>query len=142
MGASNLIDPEDALQALLAKWIAKALQPGNSNLQQLLRHKLLQIRAHSSGQWAPTLLWCLTPNFHASNGSKVWNRTIRAWKKLSGKVVGVPPSNYEEVLLTSPWWSTFYIGQNFGFPAERAAQLAAQGITSIGALWSTDHNCF
>ena len=57
-------------------------------------------------------------------------------------MVGVPPSNYEEVLLTSPWWSTFYIGRNFGFPAERAAQLAAQGITSIGALWSTDHNRF
>jgi hypothetical protein len=29
-GGLNLIDPEDALQALLDKWIMKALAPGSS----------------------------------------------------------------------------------------------------------------
>jgi hypothetical protein len=133
-GSLYLVDLEDALQALSAKWIAKALLPSNSNLQLLLQLKqLLQIRSHTSSQWAPVLLWCLTPNFHATNGSKVWNRAIRVWKKLSCTIDGVPPRNYDEVLHTSPWWSTFYIGRNSGFPADRAADLVKQGLSNIGA---------
>jgi hypothetical protein len=38
MGGLNLIDAEEALQALLSKWIVKALGPGESNLQIALRH--------------------------------------------------------------------------------------------------------
>ena len=72
----NLVDPEIALQALLAKWIVKALLPGNSNLQILLRHKLFQIRPHGPGRWSGSLRWYRSPSFHARNTSTLWNRTI------------------------------------------------------------------
>jgi hypothetical protein len=44
VGGLNLIDAEEAMQALLAKWIIKALGPGESNLQVALRHRLLRLQ--------------------------------------------------------------------------------------------------
>jgi hypothetical protein len=36
----GLIDPKEAMYALLCKWVIKALKPGNSNLKLLLGFKL------------------------------------------------------------------------------------------------------
>jgi hypothetical protein len=141
-GGLSLIDPEVALQALLAKWIVKALLPGTSHLQLLLRHQLLQIRPQAPGQWTASLRWCLTPKFRAHHNSPVWNRTVRVWKGLTKHLVGVPPTNFEEVLQTSPWWATSYIGNNFGFSAPRSAELVQLGLCNIGSLWSREFSRF
>lgn len=40
-GRINLINPTDALTSLMAKWIVKALEPVDSNLHIMLRHRLM-----------------------------------------------------------------------------------------------------
>jgi len=49
IGGLDLVDPEEALHALMAKWILKAMLPGSSNLHLLLRYRLFQIRPQSQG---------------------------------------------------------------------------------------------
>jgi TPR repeat protein len=44
-----MMDPKDALLALTAKWMLKALALGNSNAQYLLQYKLLQTRLAKTG---------------------------------------------------------------------------------------------
>lgn len=41
VGGFALVDPIEALHALLTKWVLKALLPSSSNLQILLRRELL-----------------------------------------------------------------------------------------------------
>lgn len=41
-GGIGLINPEDAVAALMAKWVIKAMEPNTSNLHLLLRLKLSQ----------------------------------------------------------------------------------------------------
>lgn len=41
-GGNNLIHPKDVVSALLVKWIIKTLEPGQSNLQAMLRYWLTQ----------------------------------------------------------------------------------------------------
>jgi hypothetical protein len=44
VGGLSLIDAEEAMYALLATWIIKALGPGESNLQVALRHRLARLQ--------------------------------------------------------------------------------------------------
>ena len=49
VGGLNLINPEEAMHALLSKWIIKALEPGCSSLQLLLRYRILKIKPNEKG---------------------------------------------------------------------------------------------
>ena len=40
MGGVNLINPKDAVVALMTKWLIKAMEPGDSNLHLFLRFRL------------------------------------------------------------------------------------------------------
>jgi hypothetical protein len=40
MGGLSIIDLKEAEVALLSKWIIYSFLPGNSNLQEIIRHKL------------------------------------------------------------------------------------------------------
>lgn len=46
----NLINPDDAVAALMTKWVIKSLESGNSNLHLLLRFKLAQFQPYSGGR--------------------------------------------------------------------------------------------
>jgi hypothetical protein len=54
----------------------------------------------------------------------------------------VPPHNVEEVLHVNLWWTTHYIGINFGFSPTRAAQLWRRGFYRIAQLWDRDLRTF
>lgn len=41
-GGLGLLDAEEAMNALMAKWLLRALLPGSSNLQLFLRYHILQ----------------------------------------------------------------------------------------------------
>lgn len=73
--------------------------------------------------------------FRATYGSKAWDRIIRAWPKMSPHLAVRPPVNDCEVLTTRLWWSSFYIGGQFGFSHASAAQLMRNGLQQIGDLW-------
>lgn len=70
IGGLNLVDLEDALHALMAKWVMKAMIPGSSNLQYILRYRLLQFRPPAPSAWQAMPQWALLHKFHACNGSR------------------------------------------------------------------------
>ena len=49
VGGLGILDPNEALEALFAKWVVKALLPRHSNLQILLRFKLSGAKSLDNG---------------------------------------------------------------------------------------------
>jgi hypothetical protein len=49
IGGLNIIDPEEALHALTSKWMVWAFEPGDSNLQVLLRHCIFKMQPPGTG---------------------------------------------------------------------------------------------
>jgi hypothetical protein len=132
----DLIDPQEAMEALMEKWILKALQLGASNLQKFLRYRLQKLKPATRGTWPPSIQWALTHQFSAPRGYRIWNRMMQGWKKFSKKLEMSAPTNAIEVLNTPLWWTThFYVG-NFGFSLAEAARLMKSGITHIRDLWN------
>ena len=136
VGGLNLVDPVEALHAMMAKWIFKAMSPGTTALQILLRYRMLLVRPQGRGNWPASPQWILLHKFRATRGSRAWDRIVHSWRRIVGKVVVSPPQNSDEVLSTNLWWSTFYIGGNFGFSQQRAAQLMHRDMCQIHDIWS------
>lgn len=140
-GGLGLIDPKDALTALMSKWVIKGLEPGSSPLHILLRHKLGHIKPNSAGTWPDSLQWPLLKKFSSPRNSGVWLRMIQVWCHMSPLVEALPPSNYEEVLGTSLWWTTHFFGHNFGASITQANFLARCGIRQVAYIWDhTNHS--
>jgi hypothetical protein len=49
-GGINLINPDDAITALMTKWVLKALELGTSNLHVLLRYRLSNYQPYQGGR--------------------------------------------------------------------------------------------
>ena len=47
----GLVDSEDTKTNLLCKWIIKAMEPGESNLQLLLRYRLARFNPQRGRSW-------------------------------------------------------------------------------------------
>lgn len=128
MGGLGIIDSEEALTGLMGKWVVKALVSDNSPLHALLRHWLAGLRPPGSGMWPRSLQWALLAKFSAPQGTKLWNRLIQAWRLLSPLVEAQPPTTFEEIQNTQLWWTTHFLGNNFGFTHQRARQLSHNGL--------------
>ena len=96
----NIIDAANALHALQAKWFVKALQLGQSNLQTLLRHYVLQTCPKAKGNWPTHPCWIFTPNFEMRCGSRASDRVAQSWKQIAKHLRLVASKNHEEVLST------------------------------------------
>ena len=59
----SLTSSEDAMRALMSKWITQALLPSQLNLQVLLRYHITQLQPSCHGSWAPSSLWLFSPIF-------------------------------------------------------------------------------
>jgi hypothetical protein len=135
-GGLGLIDPQEAMEALMAKWILKAPQPEASNLQTFLRYRLQKLKPATRGTWSPSIQWTLTHQFSAPRGYRIWNRMMQGWKKFSKKLEMSTPTNAAEVLSTPLWWTTHFYAGNFGFSLAEATRLMKSGITHIRDLWN------
>lgn len=98
-----MINPTDALVALMTEWILKACHPRMSNLQVLLRFQLRNFQPYSHGRWALILEYFTLPHFQARKGSKVWSRIGVSWRSLVKKLQPVSPQIVEEVASKSLW---------------------------------------
>jgi hypothetical protein len=137
-GGLGLIDPQEAMEALMAKWILKALQPGASHLQTFLRYRLQKLRPDIRGTWPQSIQWALTYKFSAPRGYRIWNRMIQGWKKFSKCLEMSPPTNDAEVLSTTLWWSTQFYAASFGFSVLQAARLMSRGLQHVRDLWNAE----
>jgi hypothetical protein len=71
-GGLGIVDPEQALTALLSKWVIRALQPGNSNVQLILRYRLIRSQPYQGAKWAPDPRWAMLPSHRTKLGSRTW----------------------------------------------------------------------
>ena len=78
MGGVNLINPEDAVAALMSKWVIKALEPSDSNLHLFLRYRLSQYQPYTSGRWTQSLEYFHINKHQRKKGSIVWNQVTMA----------------------------------------------------------------
>ena len=120
--------PQDALNALLAKWIVRAFIPDNSNLHHLLGFKLRHSKPCNRGKWPTPCTWSLLSEHKKVPGSKLWQRITKAWKKMLPSLTLKPPTTRDSALNQSLWFSTSFSGSQFGFTPERAAELASSGM--------------
>ena len=66
------MDPEEAKTSLLCKWIVKAMEPGESNLQIVLRYRLARFNPQRGQSWGVDLKWFTSKQHQGYSGSKVW----------------------------------------------------------------------
>ena len=58
----GLVDLEAAKTSLMCKWIVKAMEPGESNLQTMLRYRLAQFNPQRGRSWGVSLDWFTCKN--------------------------------------------------------------------------------
>jgi hypothetical protein len=80
VGGLSLTLPEDAMKALMSKWINQALLPSKSNLQIILRYHIMHLQPSYHGPWGPSSLWPFSSSFSTKGGSKVWHLITQSWK--------------------------------------------------------------
>lgn len=127
-GGISLVNRADAVDALMVKWIIKALEPGTSNLHLFLRYKLAHFQPYGGGRWSESLEFFPLSRHQARTGSIVWNRVYPAWKCILHAVTPIPPKSWDELMNSSWWWSPSvpYIGA--GFSKVQAAKLHQVGL--------------
>lgn len=134
-GGINLINPDDAVAALMTKWVIKAMEPNQSNLHLLLRFKLSQYQPYSGGRWMESLDYFPIQKHQARNGSIVWNRVAAAWKTLLPSIKTVTPRNWEELMSTSWWCYPLVPMIGPGFSRAMAATLHIAGLRTYRDAW-------
>jgi hypothetical protein len=141
-GGLRLVDLANAMVALMSKWILTAMEPGDSNLKSLLRHRLAQYQLYSGGNWALNLQWFILKNHASKAGSKVWVQTARSWKQLVGGIWSVLIASFEEWLSASIWWDEGFSNISPLFSRLRAAPLSRQGLIHVRDAWLPEDNSF
>jgi hypothetical protein len=97
-GGLRIIDPEQAMMALMSKWIILALQRGNSNVQLMLRYRLLRTQPTTGANWTSNPRWAMLHIHRTRPWSKVWLRIGKAWKSLVKELSPCDPSDYYSTL--------------------------------------------
>lgn len=77
-GRLNLINLENATCAFLVKWVLKVLEPGQSNLQRLLRFRLESYQPYLGGSWPQSPYYFSLFKHQSPKGSASLNRVIMA----------------------------------------------------------------
>ena len=134
-GGVNLINPEDAVAALMTKWLVKALEPGDSNLHLFLRYRLSMYQPYTGGRWSQSMEYFTINKHQRKKGSIVWNQVTLAWKTMLPFVSFSRPANWDEVLSCSFWWLQSNSAMNLGFSIARAASLHKRGLRRHRDIW-------
>ena len=77
-GGLGLVDPDIAKTSLLCKWIIKAMEPGESNLQLMLRFRLAIFNPQRGRSWGVSLDWYTNKQHQGFAGSKIWGHISKA----------------------------------------------------------------
>jgi hypothetical protein len=137
-GGLGILDPEQAMAALLSKWVLLVFQPGNTNVQLFLRYRLLHTQPYADTKWVADPGWPLLPNHKSKPGSKLWNRVSKAWKLMVKDVVFEVPDHFYSVLYRRLWLEDglSLIGPHMS--KGRAAELFRIGMQTIRDVWDLE----
>ena len=141
-GSLGLVDPEEAKTSLLGKWIVRAMEPGKSSLQLMLRYRLARFNLQRDRSWGIDLEWFTSKKHQGFSGSKVWGHISKAWKILAKSIYQVPPRTRMEVLHSNIWWSDGVELLKEDFSYSQGLELYRKGIRRIDDVWDSNHKDF
>ncbi len=102
IGRLNLVDPEEALNALLCKWVLMAYELDVTNLKLLLNHHIRKVRPSKHKVWTPDPQWILIQGHWSSTSLfKVWSCISKAWSESLCLNLVVLPKVIAKVRI---WW--------------------------------------
>ena len=104
-GGLGLVNPEAAKTSLLCKWIVKAMEPGESNLQLMLRYILAMFNPQRGNSWGVSSDWFTNKQHQRVAGSRVWGHIGKTWKTMVKGIFQIPPHTRMELLHANVWWS-------------------------------------
>ena len=134
-GGLGLVDPEIAKTSLLTKWVIKAMEPGESNLQLMLRYRFSRFSPNKGRKWGVSLDWFTVKLHQGFTGSKVWGHIGKAWKTMVKNLYQIPPRTRNELTHSNIWWTEGLQLIDNGFPYEQARQFYRNGIQRVGDIW-------
>ena len=141
-GGLGLVDPEVAKTSLLCKWIVKALEPGESNLQLMLRYRLARFNPQKGKRWGVSLDWFTNRQHQGFPGSKIWGHISRAWKVMVRGTYQLPPRTKMELLHSNIWWSECVELLEKGIDYDRGLHLYRKGIWCVDDVWDSSEHEF
>ena len=130
-GGLGLVDPEATNTSLLCKWVVKAMEPGESNLQIMLRYGLARFNPQRGRSWGVGLDWFTSKNHIGYAGSKVWSHIGKTWKIMVKGLYQLSPRTLMELLHSNIWWSDGVALINDGFTYDQELELYRKSIQIV-----------
>ena len=136
------MDSEAAKIRLLCKWIVKAIEPGESNLQLMLRYRLARFNPQRGRRWGVSLDWFTSRQYQGFPGSKIWGHISKAWKIMVRGTYQLPPRTRMELLHLNIWWSEGVELLEKGIDYARGLHLYCKGIRCVDDVWDSSEQEF
>lgn len=141
-GGLGLVDPEAAKTSLMCKWIVKAMEPDESNLQLMLRYRLARLNPQRGRSWDVSLDWFTSKNHVGFAGSKVWGHISKAWKVMAKGIYQLSPRTRMELLHSNIWWSDGIKLINNGFTYAKGLDFYCKGVKCVDDVWDSEQRNF
>lgn len=135
----GLVDPEATKTSLLCKWIVKAMEPGESDLQLMLRYRLGRFKPQRRSRWGVSFGWFMSKVHQGFSYSKIWGHIRKVWKVMVKGVYQIPPCTRIELLHSNIWWSDRVELLAKGFAYAKGLHLYRKGIPYVEDIWDSKH---
>ena len=136
------MDPEIAKTSLLCKWIIRAMESGESNLQFMLRYRLERFKPQKGNSWGVSLKWFTSKKHQSYPGSNIWGHISKAWKVMVKSLYQIPPRTRLEVLNSNIWWTEGVELLNKGFDYHKGLKFYRKGIRNVDDVWDSNQQKF
>ena len=114
------------------------MEPGESNLQLMLRYMLARFKPQKGRSWGVSLDWFTNKNHLGFSGSKVWGHISRAWKVMVKKIYQIPPRTRMELFNSNIWWTQGVDMLKQGLTVENGLCLYRKGVRIVDDIWDGD----
>ena len=132
------MDPEDTKTDLLCKWIVKAMELDESNLQLMLGYRLARFNPQSGQSWGVSLEW-FTSKKHQGFLALRCGATliINTWKVMVKGIYQIPPCIRMDLLHSNIWGShgVELIGKGIAY--SKGLHLYREGICCVDDIWDS-----
>ena len=118
------------------------MEPGESNLQFMLRYRLARFNPQRGRSWGVSLDWFTIKTRQGFQGSKIWGHISKAWRLMVKGVYQVSPCTRAELHNSNLWWSEGVEMLKKGFTYDKGLQLYRRGLRCVDDIWDTTEQNF
>lgn len=104
-GGLGLVDSKEAKTSLFCEWIVRAMDPEESNLQLMLRYRLIRFNPQRGWSWGVRFDWFTCKQYQGLPGSKVWGHISKTWKNMVKGMYQILSRTMMKLLHSNLWWS-------------------------------------